>query len=448
MNPIRITLISLFATVILPLAGCSQLPATLPSEEATIVQPVKATTEVPTQQLKGLAASTTYQIRNFNDLYNPYWLTDIGQYSSMAVNSAGNPVIAIYDGTRNDPRLIDSRSSVAPYGNGDLKLVVCNDPTCSSTTITTVDRGTTHYTDDVGRYNSMVLDSRGFPVIAYYDRGNGLMLAHCADTTCTSKSIKKLIAAPINDISLALDRYGQPIIAYTESNSNNSSVLSLIRCTDDTCSGFKRPVLIDTAQEASLAINRNNEAVISYYNATYGDLMVATCERECSAKRTQVVDSAGNVGKYNSLVLIPFQDPRGQIVERPFVSYYDATNGDLKTAYCGNAACTAGNVFQTVDSDGDVGQYTSLKLSSRGGPVMSYYDVTNSDLKVAYCDPGQPFAKIPTTPCQEKQYNIIQTVDNYKDVGQYSSLVLDANNNAVISYYYTSYKGLRFARRQ
>jgi nitrous oxide reductase accessory protein NosL len=188
--------------------------------------------------------------------------------------------------------------------------------------------------------------------------------------------------------------------------------------------------------------------VISYYNATSGDLMVATCERECSAKRTQVVDSAGNVGQYNSLVLIPFQDPRGQIVERPFVSYYDATNGDLKTAYCGNAACTAGNVFQTVDSDGDVGQYTSLKLSSKGGPVMSYYDVTNQDLKVAYCDAGQPFAKIPTTPCQEKQNNIIQTVDSYKDVGQYSSLALDANNNAVISYYYTSYQSLRFARRQ
>jgi hypothetical protein len=443
MNPIRITLISLFATVILPLAGCSQLPATVPSEETTIAQPAEAMTEIPTQQFKGLAVSTTYQIRNFNDLYNPYWLTNIGQYSSMALNSAGNPVIAIYDGTRNDPRL-----STAPYGNGDLKLVVCNDPTCSSTTITTVDRGTTHYTDDVGRYNSMVLDSKGFPVIAYYDRGNGLMLARCADATCTSKSIKKVIAAPINDISLVLDRYGQPIIAYTAAGSNSSSVLSLIRCPDDTCSGFKRPVSIDVAHEASLAINRNNEAVISYYNAMSGDLMVATCERECSAKRTQVVDSAGNVGQYNSLVLIPFQDPRGQIVERPFVSYYDATNGDLKTAYCGNAVCTAGNVFQTVDSDGDVGQYTSLKLSSKGGPVMSYYDVTNGDLKVAYCDPGQPFAKIPTTPCQEKQSNTIQTVDNYKDVGQNSSLVLDANNNAVISYYYTSYNSLRFARRQ
>ena len=67
---------------------------------------------------------------------------------------------------------------------------------------------------------------------------------------------------------------------------------------------------------------------------------------------------------------------------------------------------------------------------------------------MAYCDPGLPLAKVPTTPCQEKQSNVIQTVDSYKDIGQYSSLALDANNNTVISYYYTSYQGLRFARRQ
>jgi nitrous oxide reductase accessory protein NosL len=438
MNLNRIILSSLFASLFLSLAACNQMPPIPANQEA----PAEAMPQVSTQQVMNLS-TPTYQIRNFNDLYNPYWLTDIGQYSSVAVNSAGNPVIAIYDATRNDPRF-----STAPYGDGDLKLVVCNDPTCSSTTITTVDRGTTHYTDDVGRYNSMVLDSRGFPIIAYYDQGNGLMLAHCTDTTCTSKSIKKLTGAVrIADISLALDRNGQPVIAFTTVDFGNRGVLSMIRCTNDTCSTFKRPVMIDAALEASLALNRNDEPVISYYHPAHGDLLVATCDSDCSTKRIQVVDSAGDVGKYNSLVLLPFRDPRGQIVERPFVSYYDATNGDLKTVYCGNANCSGGNAIQTLDSEGDVGQYTSLKLSSKGSPVMSYYDVTNGDLKVAICDPGQPLAKVPTIPCQETQRNVIQTVDSYKDIGQYSSLALDANNNPVISYYYTSYTSLRFARR-
>jgi hypothetical protein len=373
MNLNRITLTSLFASLFLSLAACNQMPPIPANQES----PTEASPEVSTQQVMNLSTSS-YQIRNFNDLYNPYAGSDIGQYSSVALNSAGNPVIAIYDGTRNDPRL-----SIAPYGNGDLKLVVCNDPTCSSTTITTVDRGT-YYTDDVGRYNSMVLDSKGFPVIAYYDQGNGLMLAHCANATCTNKSIKKLTASVIlSDISLVLDRNGLPVIAYTAVDFSNRGVLSLIRCTDNNCSAFKRPALIDAAQEVSLAISRNDEPVMSYYNAKYGDLIVATCNKDCSTKRIQIVDSAGDVGQYNSLVLIPVQDVRGQITERPFVSYYDATNGDLKTVYCGNIYCSSGNTFQTVDSEGDVGQYTSLKLASNGSPTISYYYTTYHGLRFA-----------------------------------------------------------------
>ncbi|HHT9109395.1 MAG TPA: Ig-like domain-containing protein, partial [Candidatus Wunengus sp. YC64] len=61
------------------------------------------------------------------------------------------------------------------------------------------------------------------------------------------------------------------------------------------------------------------------------------------------------------------------------ISYYDVTNGDLKYA----ADASGSWVATTVDSDGDVGLYTSTALDTSGNAYISYFDNTKGDLKYA-----------------------------------------------------------------
>ena len=95
------------------------------------------------------------------------------------------------------------------------------------------------------------------------------------------------------------------------------------------------------------------------------------------ASTLSTVDSTGDVGQYTSITL--------GADGLPVISYYDVTNGDLKVAKCVNAACTGASTLTTVDSAGFVGLYTSITLGADGLPVISYSDFTNRDLKVAKC---------------------------------------------------------------
>ena len=67
------------------------------------------------------------------------------------------------------------------------------------------------------------------------------------------------------------------------------------------------------------------------------------------------------------------------------ISYYDGTNSALKVAHCSNTACTSATTT-TLDSDGGVGYYTSITIGADGLGLISYYDATNDNLKVAHCE--------------------------------------------------------------
>lgn len=332
-----------------------------------------------------------------NSLASPDTAGTVGQTTSIALD--GNiPVVSYYDNT-----------------NGDLKILRCGNSTCTSgNTITTPDSA-----GIVGQYTSLALDSSLRPVVAYFDSTNGdLKVLRCGNTTCSSGNT---INVPDNDTvgtqtSLVLDGSGKPAVSYY------SGHLKVLRCGTVTCSSGNTVASPDTAGpvgfHSSIAIAFGGVPVVSYYDQKNGDLKVLRCGNSACTSGNSITtpDTAGDVGQFTSSV----QDPS---TGAPVISYYDATNGNLKVLRCGNATCSSGNQFATPDAAGNVGSNTSLALDSSGKPVVSYRNETTGDLKILHCG---------NTTCSAG--NVVAAADTGGNVGFETSIALDSGI-PVVSYY-------------
>jgi len=301
--------------------------------------------------------------------------------------------------------------------NGDLKLAICNDAYCGKPLLRTLDS-----TGNVGGFTSLALTSTNIPVVSYYDYSwSHLKLAICNDASCSNPTIRSIDNAIQggNGSSLALTSTNIPIISYYDAT---NTALKLAVCSNSTCSTTTLRSLDGGAGKhavgnfSSLALTSTNIPVISYYDATNADLKLIICTNtSCSTLPSpMVLDQTGNVGQQVSLKLVN---------DVPVIAYLDATNFDLKLVHCGVPSCAPFTMrtIRTIDATGNVGLMPSLAINKNGIPIISYQDFDAQSIKLAACTDAYC---LPSTP-------VITTIAS----GSLPSLVLTNDDIPLISYY-------------
>ena len=172
--------------------------------------------------------------------------------------------------------------------------------------------------NDVGKYNSIAASDANNIFISYYDE--------------TAQTIKVAMSMlPILSETILWD------ISTPDSSGNN------------------------VGRYNDISVTNNSNIYLSYYDTTDQDLIVNfTQNRGVNWTRT-VVDSTGDVGKYNSIETIDVSLNPDKDEDIAYISYIDSTNRTLKSA-------TNYSTIYTYPLDPAFG-YTSIKIST-GADIM------------------------------------------------------------------------------
>jgi len=245
---------------------------------------------------------------------------------------------------------------------------------------------------DVGEASSLAFDLSGNPAISYLDRSN-LDLKFVYDADGGGFEAGDIVTVDSDGdrglwLSLALDASDNPAIAYGYYEPE-ASINDLMFAYDAGGDGFEaaeivtvesiglNPLCPDAYLCPSLAFDGSDHPAISYYDELGKDLKFAydANGNGFDSGEIETVDTTGEVGQFSSLAF----DGSGH----PAISYFYRSTGDLKFVYDSDGDGLEAAEIVTVDSDGDVGWWTSLAFDTSGLPAISYYDRTNGDLKFA-----------------------------------------------------------------
>ncbi|MFZ2206160.1 MAG: DUF2341 domain-containing protein [Microgenomates group bacterium] len=298
--------------------------------------------------------------------------------------------------------------------------------------------GSPHRIPNIGsqnneQYQDFVLDSNNFPVIAYWEATTlDLIIVHCNDRDC--KGDDESVTAPdtVNATgyypSIKLDTNGYPIIAYYDATNTN---LNLMHCNDVNCAGGNESIsAVDTTGNIGyypdLQIDGNGYPVVAYYDLTNTNLKLVHCnDINCTGGNESIVTLDGaaiTAGGYHRSISLDLNS-----VGYPVVSFYDATNADLRLLVCNDINCTGGDDLPTsIQTTNDVGRYSKIILDGSDYPMVVFEDWTGRDAYFLHCN---------DTLCAGGNDTPVLIENTTAD---YPSFTLDNSGNPIITYQLTS----------
>ncbi|MEO0127840.1 MAG: FlgD immunoglobulin-like domain containing protein [candidate division WOR-3 bacterium] len=197
-------------------------------------------------------------------------------------------------------------------------------------------------------------------------------------------------------------------------------------CNNSYCYQWNIPADILSGEDYQIKItdlnNPNNYCFSGYFRIVSKckeDNPIAPPTEYNQSWEISTVDNSADVGYFTG---IDFDN-----LNRPHISYYDNSNGDLKYAYWNGTTW----VIQTIDAGGNVGKWTSIAVNRANNNVhISYCDDGNRDLKYALWN-GVSWSTV--------------TVDATGNRGEYTDIALDTYGNPHISYIYGGSGDLMYA---
>jgi hypothetical protein len=326
--------------------------------------------------------------------------TDVGMYTSMAIDRSGNFHIGYFNAST-------SNLQYSYRGRQDQKWSKM-----------AVER-------DAGTFVSLVTDSQGFPHLAYNSPvRRGVRYAHWDGKQW---HIQLIDPVPTQfTTSIQLDASGKPRIAYFEStHTSKGNGAKLKYAYFDGTSWFTKTVALRPRQGVynSLAIDPAGQTHIAF--AESGHLEYATYDG--SQWQYEEIDSSSGTDASAGLGLTLALDAAGA----PQLAYFDSGKKTLKYASKKSGAWKA-EVVEQLFGTPKFPDSASIRLDSGGQPHIAYYDSGSGVLKYAVR--------------QDEKWTV-EIVDQKGNVGLSPSLNLDSTGKPYIAYYDSTNKQLRMARQ-